>query len=218
MSLTWHIACIIIICILTHAGSTGQVMLYTSRISLIFQPQLSMLNSDRTVIQTAHLAKCSEAFVANMSFPRGEYTYLLDGVDTNGVSISYQVGKKVEFKAGEYELVANGQKTIEIELSDTFNFSFSISNLNSHTSMFDFSTTSPGFIATLQKKSVSISPGETVNVVVVSWVASSSVRKGSTHTIEFRASNGCVTLSDTKTVMIKVRERPCLFNNFCSFP
>ena len=132
---------------------------------------------------------------------------MLEGVDTTGVWISYRVGKKVVFRPGEYELVANGQETIEIELSDTFNFSFSISNLNSHTSMFDSSTTSPGFIATLQKKSVSLSPGETVNVVVVSSVSSSSVRKGSTHTIEFRASNGCVTLVRyTKTVMIKVSE------------
>ncbi len=36
-----------------------------------------------------------------MLFPRGEYTYVL-AIDTSGVSI----GKKVEFKAGEYELVA----------------------------------------------------------------------------------------------------------------
>ncbi len=163
-----------------------------------------MLDSGQDVIQTAHLVKCSDTFVANMSFPRGEYTYLLDGVDTSGVSISYRFIKKVQFKPGEYELIANGEKTIEIELSDTFDFSFSISNLNSYASSFDFSTTSPGFIATLRKKSVSLSPGETMNIVVVSWVGSSSVQKGSTHTIEFRASNGCVTLSDTKIVMIKV--------------
>ncbi len=181
-------------------------MLSTSRYALIVQPRLSILDSDQNVIQTAHLAKCSETFVANMSFPRGEYTYWLDGVDTNGVSISYRFSKKVEFRPGEYELVANGEKTIEIELSDTFNFSFSISNLNSYTSTFDFSTTSPGFYARLQKKSISLSPGEIKNVVVVSWVASSSIRRGSTHTIEFRASNGCVTLSDTKTVMIKVMD------------
>ena len=91
-----------------------------------------MLDSGQDVIQTAHLVKCSDTFVANMSFPRGEYTYLLDGVDTSGVSISYRFIKKVQFKPGEYELIANGEKTIEIELSDTFDFSFSISNLNSY--------------------------------------------------------------------------------------
>ncbi len=187
-----------------HAGTTGQVMLSTSRNALIVQPRLSMLDSDLSVIQTAHLEKCSDTFVANMSFPRGEYTFLLDGVDTSGVGISYHVRNKVEFKAGEYELIANGDKTIEIELSDIFNFSFSISNLNSYASTFDFSTISPGFIATLKKNRLSLSPRETVNIVVVSWVSSSSVRKGSTHTIEFQASNGCVTLSDTKTVIIKV--------------
>ncbi|XP_064399465.1 CUB and sushi domain-containing protein 3-like isoform X2 [Halichondria panicea] len=188
--------------------STGQVMLSTSKNALIVQSRLSMLGSDQNVIQTAHLAKCSDAFVANMSFPRGEYTFLLEGVDTSGVWISYRVGKKVVFRPGEYELVANGKKTIEIELSDTFGISFSISNLNSYASTFDFSTTSPGFIATLQKKSVSLSPGEIRNVVVVFSVSSSSVRKGSTHTIEFRASNGCVTLSDTKIVMIKAAGTP----------
>ncbi len=39
-----------------------------------------------------------------MLFPRGEYTYVL-AIDTSGVSIIF-FGKKVEFKAGEYELVA----------------------------------------------------------------------------------------------------------------
>ncbi len=181
-------------------------MISTSRNAQLVEPRLSMLDSGRNVIQTVHLAKCSDTFVANMSFPRGEYTYLLEGVDMIGVGISYRFSRKVEFKAGEYELIANGQKTIEIELSDTFNFSYSISNLNSYASTFDFSTTSPGFIATLRKKSVSLSPREIINVVVVSSVSSSSIRKGSTHMIEFRASNGCVTLSDTKTVVIKVRE------------
>lgn len=186
------------------AGSAGQVMLSTSRSSLIVQPRLSMLDSDRNVVQTVHLTKCSGSFVANMSFPQGEYTYLLEGVDTSGVGISYHVGKKVVFRPGEYQLVASSDTTIKIDRSDTFNFSFSISNLNSHASNFDFSTISPGFTATLRNKSVSLSPGETMNIVVVSWVSISSVQKGSTHIIEVQASNGCVTLSDTKTVMIKV--------------
>ena len=51
-----------------------------------------MLDSNRNVVQTVHLTK--GAFVANMSFPRGEYTYLLEEVDTSGVRISYHVGKK----------------------------------------------------------------------------------------------------------------------------
>ncbi len=33
-----------------------------------------------------------------------------------------------------------------------------------------------------------------MNIVVVSWVSSSSVQKGSTHIIEFQAFNGCVSL------------------------
>ncbi len=142
--------------------------------------------------------------MGHMSFPRGEYTYLLEGVDTSGISISYHVGKKVEFKTGEYKLVADNESIIEIERSDTFNFSVSISNMNSYASVFKLSIDSPGFIAILQNRSVSLSPRAVANIVIVSWVSSSSVHKGSTHTFEVQASNGCATLTATKTVMIKV--------------
>ncbi len=154
--------------------------------------------------------------MGNMFFPQGEYTYLLEGVDTSGISISYHVGKKVEFKTGEYEVVADNENIIEIERSDTFNFSVSISNMNFHTSVFKISVDSPGFIATLQNRSVSLSPGEVANIVIVSWVSSSSVRRGSTHTFEVQASNGCATLTATKTVMIKVTMHACRMNYTCT--
>ncbi len=187
-----------------YIGSTGQIVLSSLRSALIVQPVLSMLDNDRNVVQTVHMEKCSGALVGNMSFPRGEYTYSLEGVDTSGVSISYHISKKIEFKTGEYELVNNGDNIIEIERSDTFNFSLSISNMNSYTSVFAISVQSPGFIARLQNTSVSLLPGEIANIVVVSWVSSSSVLKGSTNTFEIKASNGCATLTATKTVMIKV--------------
>ena len=186
-----------------HIGPTGRVILTSMRSSLLHRPRLSLVDSERNSVQEAPLVDCGGALIANMSFPRGEYTYLLTGEDSAGIPISYHIDTKVQFGAGGYNLTVNGG-SIEIEISDTFNFSFSVSNQNSYASRFSFSMDASGFVGVLEPTSALIQPREAVNVRVTSWVSSSSIRGGSTNMITVRASNDCNTLTDTKTVMIKV--------------
>ncbi len=162
------------------AGSAGQVMEWcylwpTSWSFLIVKPQLSMLDSNRNVVQTVHLTK--GAFVANMSFPWGEYTYLLEEVDTSGVRISdlesmssllmvIQLSKLIDLIhlilasfTGAWPPLKRSDEVrpgIEANLISAF----PVSNLNSYASKFDFTTISPRFIATLQNRSVSLYPQE----------------------------------------------------------
>ena len=184
-------------------GSTGRVMLTSRKNSLLQRPRLSLVNSERITVREAPLISCSNALIANMSFPRGEYTYLLTGEDTAGIPISFRINKKVLFLEGEYELTANGGP-IEIELSDTFNFSISISNKNSYASSFTFSMDATGFVGLVEPSSVLVQPREMVDVRVTSWVSSSLIQSGSSNVITVEASNGCATLTATQTVTIKV--------------
>ena len=179
-------------------------MLTSTKSSLLHRPRLSLVDSERITVQEAPLISCSDALIANMSYPRGEYTYLLTGNDTAGIPISYHINNKALFGAGEYELTVNGDPTIEIELTDTFNYTFSISNRNAFTSTFDFSVDTTGFVRLVEPSSALVQPRETVHVRVTSWVSSSSIRRGSTNVITVQASNGCTTLTGTKTLMIKV--------------
>ena len=179
-------------------------MLTSTKTSLLQRPRLSLVNSKRFTVQEAPLISCSDALIANMSFPRGEYTYLLTGEDRAGIPISYHIKNKVLFEAGEYDLTVNGGLSMEIELTDTFNSSFSISNRNAFASMFTFSVDIPGFVGLVEPSSALVKPRETVHVRATSWVSSSSIRRGSTNVITFQASNGCTTFTGTKTLMIKV--------------
>ena len=187
-----------------YIGSTGQVMLTSTKISLLRQPKLSLVNNESISIQKTPLVNCNDALFAYMFFPRGEYTYLLTGEDTAGIPISYHIKSKVFFIEGEYNLTISSD-SIEIELFHVFSFNFSLSSQDFfYPTRFNVSMDANGFNGIVEPKSVLIQPKETVNVSVTFWISSFSIRGGSSSVITVEASNGCATLTGTKTVMIKV--------------
>ena len=189
---------------ITCIGSAARVILASSRSSLLLEAYLSLLDGERNVVQKSPLQRCSDALIANMTFPQGTYTYQINAIDTSGTPISYHIDKEITFKAGTYKLESDSEEEIEIKLHDQIRFSVSLTNLNAYPSTFNFSGLSPGFSVHLQPSQALVSPGEVVRVNVTVLVASSSISKGSSYNIEVEATDGCATLTYTKTVRFQV--------------
>ena len=153
------------------------------------------------------MSKCSEFLVGNTTFPLGTFTYELGGQDQDGNPFVYDTKKTITFGPGSsyYTFSAVNGTSLEIDYDDIFSLTYELNNTNPYGPVtFNF-TAEPvdGFSRFLRPHRATVGAGESVQVTLTANVGSSRIRRGSSHTFTVTATNGCTTLSASKTVNIR---------------
>ena len=168
---------------------------------------VNILGRDRTIIAHAPLSKCSEFLIGNTTFPLGTFTYELGGEDQDGNPFVYNTKKNAAFGPGSsyYAFSAVNGTSLEIDYYDIFSLTYELNNTNPYGSVtFNFATEPvDGFSRFFRPHLATVGAGESVQVTVTASIGSSRIRRGSSHTFTVTATNGCTTLSASKTVNIR---------------
>ena len=179
----------------------------TSRSAEMSSAYLNIVGRNRTVVARIPLSKCSEFLIGNTTFPLGTFTYELGGHDQDGNPFVYDTKKTITFGPGSsyYTFSAVNGTSLEIDYDDIFSLTYELNNTNPYGPVtFNF-TAEPvdGFSRFLRPHRATVGAGESVQVTLTANVGSSRVRQGSSHTFTVTATNGCTTLSASKTVNIR---------------
>ena len=190
-----------------HTGTGGRIAVITSRSAEMSSAYLNIVGRNGTVVAHIPLSKCSEFLVGNTTFPLGTFTYELGGEDQDGNPFVYNIRKNAVFEPGSsyYIFSAVNGTTLEIDYDDIFSLTYELNNTNPYGPVtFNF-TAQPvdGFSRFLQPHQATVGAGESVQVTVTASIGSSRIRRGTSHTFTVTATNGCTTLSASKTVNIR---------------
>ena len=188
-------------------GTGGRITVVTSRSAEMLSAYLNIVGRGGTVVASILLSKCSEFLIGITTFPLGTFTYELGGQDQDGNPFVYNTKKNVTFGPGSsyYTFSAVNGTSLEIDYDDIFSLTYELNNTNPYGPVtFNF-TAEPvdGFSRFLRPHRATVGAGESVQVTLTANVGSSRVRQGSSHTFTVTATNGCTTLSASKTVNIR---------------
>ena len=151
--------------------------------------------------------KCSIFLIGNTTFPLGTFTYELGGEDQDGNPFVYNIKKNTTFGSGNsyFTLSAINGTSLEMDLYDVILLTYELHNTNPYGSVtFNFTAESAdGFSRFLWPYQATVGAGESVQVTITARVGSSRIRRGSSHIFTVTATNGCMTLSASKTVNIR---------------
>ena len=178
----------------------------TSQSAEISSAYLNIIGN-RRVVAHVPLHKCSEFFIGNTTFPLGTFTYDLGGEDQDGNPFIYNTKKNTTFMPGSnyFTLSAVNGTSLEIDLYDVILLTYELRNTNPYGLVtFNFTAESAdGFSKFVWPYQATVGVGESVQVTITARVGSSRIRRGSSHTFTVTATNGCTTLSASKTVNIR---------------
>jgi len=167
---------------------------------------LNIIGNGQVVAHVA-LHKCSEFLVGSTTFPLGTFTYELRGEDQDGNPFVYNTKKNITFGSGNsyFDLGPVNGTSLGIDLYDVILLTYKLSNNNPYGSMaFNFTAQSvDGFSKFLRPYQATVGVGESVQVTITARAGSSRIRRGSTYMFTVTATNGCMTLSASKTVNIR---------------
>ncbi len=136
-SLIFHV---IIILLSTVTGSSGTVVLLTSKASQYDTLNLNLLGPKRNLLHTIPLSGCGLMFSGNTTFPSETYIYQISGTDSLGIPILINLRKRVTFKKSEYAFkIEDLNSLLELKAQEVANVSVSIHNENHFSSTFKIS-------------------------------------------------------------------------------
>ena len=110
-----------------------------------------------------------------------------------------------ESRSVEYKLTAEGNTSLDAGINDTLMFSFYLYNPGEYSTRFVFASTSViGFKKDVSPTSVVISSGETAEITFTLRIDQRNAKRlthGSSYIFSLFGSNGCSSLSASKTVI-----------------
>jgi len=145
---------------------------------------------NRRVVAHVSLHKCSEFFIGNTTFPLGTFTYDLGGEDQDGNPFVYNTKKITTFMPGSKYFTLSAVNGTSLEI-DVILLTYELCNTNPYGSV------------TLNFTAESVDGFSKFLWPYQATVGSSRIRRGSSHTFTVTATNGCTTLSASKTVNIR---------------
>ena len=205
----FHLGCNFLWTHLHITGTGGRIAVVTSRSAEMSSAYVNILGRNRTVVAQIPLSKCSEFLIGNTTFPLGTFTYELGGEDQDGNPFVYNTKKNAVFGPGSsyYAFSAVNGTSLEIDYNDIFSLTYELNNTNPYGSVtFNFAAEPvDGFSRFLRPHRATVGAGESVqvNMTVTASVGSSRIWRGSSHMFTVTATNGCTTLSASKTVNIR---------------
>ena len=194
------------VCNTFDTGTKGRIAVLTSRSPEMLSTYLNIIGNGRVVARVP-LHKCSKFLIGNTTFPLGTFTYELGGEDQDGNPFVYNTNKNATFGPGNgyFNLSAVNGTNLEIDLYDVVRLTYELRNTNPYGSVaFNFTAESvDGFSKFLRPYQATVGVGESVQVTITASAGSSRIRRGSSHAFTVTATNGCTTLSASKTVTIR---------------
>lgn len=181
----------------------------SSKTDSISSASAQLLGENNSTTELLPLNKCGSGLTINHTLPStGNYFYQIQGVDTEASPFSFLIPRSVALGSGVeyYTFEGIGNDTIEGNAEDFIFLTFRLSSTNPYgPSHFQFTVQElPGFSRNVlpSQATLSAESGE-VNVTVV-VTAVSNVESGSSYVVTASASNGCSTLTASKTIVVIV--------------
>ncbi len=182
-------------------GSSGTIVLLTSKAPLCGTLNLNLLGLKRNVLHTIPMSGCGQIFSGNATFPSGTYRYQISGTDSLGTPILINLQKKVTFQNSKYTFnIEHSNDLMELKPQGSADVSVSIRNENLFPSTFTISAKIRGLSIHTRQVEVTV-PGDTSSTVTVPVSVPESVSRGF-QTLTLTAENGCITLTAEKNVSI----------------
>ena len=193
-------------------GTSSRIALLSSQASNISYVSLNLISSERSLARRINLIKCrsSGLFVSDViTFSEGTYEVQLAGHDIHGVSFRQDTRHTLVFDSSskvEYELTSVGEGTIEMARNNSLTFSFHLHNPSVYSTSFRFASTSVrGFDKQVVPVSAIVPAKKSVEIMFTIRVDSQLgelVKTGSSYRFTLFTSNGCVSYSIYKTVIV----------------
>lgn len=188
-------------------GTTTKISLHSTQSELINSASVQLLNSTGETAVEATLERCNSSWTGVITTPSvGDYTYQIEGQDTSNHQFIYFTRRKVNFLSGkEYFHFASADTDImTARFDDPIVLSFTLTSNNPFGStIFQFEAENlDGFIVFKMPMQSVLAYGENVNITATLHVASSRIKTGLPYNFTVTASNGCTTLSASKTFVL----------------
>ena len=186
--------------------------LLSSQSSKISFASINLVSEDGRSTKHITLKKCDGFFSSDIiSFARGtsgRYNVQLIGHDALGVAFMQDTRHKIvldQSRSVDYDLIAGGNDSLNIGVNDTLEFSFYLYNPGDYSTQFVFASSSViGFKKEVSPTAVVIRSRETAEITFTLNVDQRNTEKltqGSSYRFSLYGSNGCRSLSASKTVI-----------------
>ena len=170
--------------------------------------ELYLLDQRKGVVQTVPMTECGQAFLANMTFPRGIYSYQIHGSDYMGIPFSSDI-KPVTFREGQYDTKLYKIASTTMRVREKVNETISINNTNHYSSTFNLSAHIPGVSLQLSPSNVTVPPQESTDVILTLSILGSSLSADTSLILTIEADNGCKQMSVSKPVTVTIQVHTC---------
>jgi len=197
-------------------GSSGRLLIVTSKANFFSTAIINLLASSRDIVQSGELSICDQGLFTAMTYPSGTYTLQITGTDTLGSPLSYTLPRSTTFPTGDYDLEFQepGESSFDVTDSTTLISSLNVGNSNSYPSTFSFTGEMPGFIVTVSPASALIPANGNVSIEITTVVGDVTLIEGSSHTLSVEASNGCSIFNTSKNITLMVSFCQILYLNY----
>ena len=190
------------------SGTTVRMAVSSSKSDLIYSTQIQLLGENRAAAYT-ELNKCGLSWTGNITLPTtGSYSYQLAAQDIYNNTFVYHTHKTVDYQSGReyYNLTYTGKQDVTAEVGDRVELNFQLGSTNPYgpTTFKLKAERVEGFTYTTDPSEITVSPGQVAEVKAVYYAGSSSLQAGSSYTATLTASNGCATISASKSITITV--------------
>lgn len=187
------------------ACTIGKVLLLSSQNKDILSGTLNLVNDNGVTSYRFPLRSCSGLLTGVGTFPLGDYTFHMEGVDLTGNSFLAKTKRKASFSPGNDFYRFTSKQPIDVSIDQLFNLTMELSSTNPYGGMmFDFNLEDiEYFSAVVNPTSAVVPSGGSIEVNVTAVITSYEVQDGSSHVFTVTASNQCFTLSSSATVIVK---------------
>ena len=172
---------------------------------------VQLLNDESgTVLTTAPLYRCGHRLLGNVTFPLATVRYKAVGNDINGRPFIVSLSKSATFVPEDKEtfrVVIEGENPREVEHDQTILFVVTVHNLHAlNDAHYTFTAESvTGFRQAFRPTSLVVPPRENGSVNMI--ILQGTVEPGTSYTFTATVSDGCISYSASKTLLIQLPVR-----------
>lgn len=190
-------------------GTPGKIVVISSRLPDIKVAQLNLIDrATGSIHTTLNLTPCSGSLVSDpIVFPPGEFSYQLVGRDTNDIGFSYDTRTNVIFTynrnyTGLFSI--KGPSLVEMDPYEIVTLTYTLHNNALYSAQFRLSAERiSGFATLLRTPEVRVPASGIAEIEVLVRRTSSSIRRGTSHSLTITASNDCFMVATSTTLQIK---------------
>lgn len=187
-------------------GAIGSIAIFSSKANNVSDTRLILVNQTGDIAHSLSLRNCSGVLVTDdILFTKNNFTYYLEGRDTNNVNFVHKIPSKVQFLPSQtFQIIRDGSSEVDLIRGNEVTIKFFISsNSNFKQNISITAKQMPNFIATIEPNAFRLKKKSSMHVSLKLKVSSSRAVSGVKQKFFFTSSNGYYNEISSVTVTLK---------------